>query len=258
LRLHDKVALITGAGRGIGQAMALLFAKEGADVAIGDVDLASAEKTAEAVRQIGRSAIAIKADVGESEDVDRMVDMTIEQLGGLHILVNNAGILDETVPTVESSVERWDQVIKVILRGTYLCCRKAGQWMIKQKAGKVVNIGSIAGVGVIAPRPSYGPAKAAVSHLTRSLALEWAEHKINVNCIIPGYVLTPMVEEVFEKTGTDLATFEQSMLLGRMARPEDIAKAALFLVSEDSEYITGIDLPVDGGWLVQGLYKKSS
>jgi NAD(P)-dependent dehydrogenase (short-subunit alcohol dehydrogenase family) len=252
------VALITGAGRGIGEAMALLFAKKGADIAVSDVDLASAEETADAVVKIGRKAIAVKADVGEPEDVEMMVDRTIKELNGLHILVNNAGILDQTVPTVESSVERWDEVIRVILRGTYLCCRKAGRWMIKQKMGKVVNIGSIAGVGVIAPRPSYGPAKAAVLQLTRCLALEWAEHRINVNCIIPGYVLTDMVKELFEKSGTDVAAFEQTMLFGRMGRPEDIAKAALFLVSDDAEYITGIALPVDGGWLVQGSYKKAS
>ena len=162
MKLQGKVALITGAGRGIGQAMALLFAKEGADIAVNDVDLASAEKTAEQVRQNGQRAIAVKADVSNPDDVNMLVERTISELDGLHILVNNAGILDETAPTTESSIERWDQVISVILRGTYLCCRRAGQWMIQQKTGKVVNIGSIAGFGVIAPRPSYGPAKAGV------------------------------------------------------------------------------------------------
>jgi NAD(P)-dependent dehydrogenase (short-subunit alcohol dehydrogenase family) len=257
MKLEGKVALITGSGRGIGQTMALLFAREGADIAVSDVDLQTAERTAAEIRSIGRKAIAIKADVGEPQEVDRMVDRTLKELGDLHILVNNAGILDEAVPTIDSSVERWDQAVRVILRGTYLCCRSAGRWMVKQRMGKIINIGSIAGVGVIAPRPSYGPAKAGVLQLTRMLALEWAEHHINVNCIIPGYVWTSMVEDLFKKTGTDLAAFEKGLPLGRIARPDDIANAALFLVSDEASYITGVGLPVDGGWMIQGSYKKA-
>jgi NAD(P)-dependent dehydrogenase (short-subunit alcohol dehydrogenase family) len=256
MRLQGKVALITGAGGGIGREIALVFAREGADIAVNDVDIKSAENTVEEIRQIGRSTIAIKADVGSPDEVDKMVDRTIYELHGIHILVNNAAIFDEAVPTIKSSVEHWDKVIRVVLRGTYLCCRRAGQWMINHKMGKIINIGSIAGVAGYAPRPSYGPAKAAVIHLTRSLAIEWAEHNINVNCITPGHVLTPRILEYFKTTQTDMKLIEQRIPLGRFAKPEEIASVALFLASDESNYITGVNLPVDGGWLAYGLYVK--
>jgi NAD(P)-dependent dehydrogenase (short-subunit alcohol dehydrogenase family) len=252
MRLEGKVALITGSGRGIGKAMALTFAREGADIAVNDIILPSAEQTAKEVRALGRKAIAIKADVGTPEEVDTMVDRTISELGGVHILVNNAGILDETVPTIRSSIEHWDEVLRVILRGTYLCCRRAGQWMVEHKTGKIVNIGSIAGIAGFAPRPSYGPAKAAVIYLSRSLAVEWAEYNINVNCITPGFVLTEMVKELFEKTKPDIGALKKRIPLGDLMQPQDIANAALFLVSEEARMITGVTLPVDGGWLAYG------
>jgi NAD(P)-dependent dehydrogenase (short-subunit alcohol dehydrogenase family) len=189
MRLDNKVALITGSGRGIGQTMALLFANEGADIVVNDVDLSSAQKTADQVRQTGRRAVAIRADVGSPEDVDMMVDKTLSELGGLHILVNNAGIVDEAVPTIDSSVEHWDEVMRVILRGTYLCCRRAARWMIEDNGGKIVNISSVAAMTGLAPRPSYVPAKGAVIHLTHTLAVEWAPYNINVNCVVPGFCL---------------------------------------------------------------------
>ena len=256
MRLEGKVALVTGAGRGIGQRMALLFAKEGANIAVNDVDLPSAEKTAGEIRQIGRKAIAIKADVGNPDDVDIMVDKIINELGGVHILVNNAGILDEAVPTTESSVEHWDDVIRVILRGTYLCCRRVGQWMTSHKTGKIVNIASVAAMVGLAPRPSYGPAKAAVIQLTRTLAVEWAPYNINVNCIAPGFCLTPLVEEAFKKANADLALIGKQIPVGRMANPDDIANVAVFLVSDEAKYITGVTLPVDGGWLAYRTLPK--
>lgn len=256
MRLEGKVALITGSGRGIGQTMALLFGREGANIAVNDIDLPSAEKTAEEVRQIGRKAIAIRADIGEPDDVDTMVDKVISELGGVHILVNNAGILDEAVPTIESSVKHWDEVIRVILRGTYLCCRRVGQWMTSHKTGKIVNISSVAAVTGLAPRPSYGPAKAAVIQLTRTLAVEWAPYNINVNCIAPGFCLTPLVEEAFKRANADLTQIGKQIPLGRMARPDDIANAALFLVSDEAKYITGVTLPVDGGWLAYRTLPK--
>ncbi len=257
MRLEGKVALITGSGSGIGREMALVFAGEGADIAVNDIDIASAENTAEQVRKKGRRSIAVKADVSNPDDVDGMVARTIDELGGIHILVNNAGILDESVPTVESSVEHWDKVIGVILRGTYLCCRRAARWMIENKTGRIINISSIAGIRGFAPRPSYGPAKAAVVHLTRCLAVEWAEHNIRVNSITPSFVRTPMVLEVLQLTGTDIKVFESKIPLGRLGEPKDIANAALFLASEEASFITGVNLPVDGGWLAFGMYAKA-
>ncbi|MBN1856187.1 MAG: SDR family oxidoreductase [Dehalococcoidia bacterium] len=250
MRLDGKIALITGAGRGIGRTMALTLANAGADLCINDVNLDAAEETAEEVRALGRKAIAVKADVGDPGEVDAMVTRTIEQLGGIHILVNNAGIIDQGVPTTESAIEKWDEVFRVIVRGTYLCCRRAGQWMVEHRTGKIVNISSVAAFTGLAPRPAYVPAKGAVVDLTHTLAVEWAPYGINVNCIAPGFCLTPMSIEAFKRAGADLDKVGKNVPMGRLAVPQDLADATLFLVSDLSDYITGVTLPVDGGWLV--------
>jgi len=253
MKLDGKVALITGSGRGLGQAMALLFASEGADIAVNDIDPVNAEETAKQITQMGRKAIAIKADVGEPDEVDMMVDRVINELGGIHILINNAGLFDGGVPTIKSSVDVWDRVIKTNLRGTYLCCRRAGQWMINHRTGKIVNMSSIAGIGGFAPRAAYGPAKAAIAYLTRSLAIEWAQYNINVNCIAPGQVMTEMYKEEIERGIINLESRLKRIPLGRLQEPEDIANAALFLISDAARNITGIVLPVDGGWLAYDM-----
>jgi NAD(P)-dependent dehydrogenase (short-subunit alcohol dehydrogenase family) len=246
---EGKAALITGSGRGIGRAMALTFAKAGADICVNDVNLDTAEETAEEIRRLGRKAIAVKADVGDPDEVDAMVGRTIVELGGVHILVNNAGIVDQAVPTIESDVGRWDEVFRVIVRGTYLCCRSAGKWMVENRTGKVVNISSVAALTGLAPRPAYVPAKGAVIDLTHTLAVEWAPYGINVNCICPGFTLTPLSQEAFRRAGADLAKVGQNVPMGRLAEPQDIADATLFLASEQARYICGAVLPVDGGWL---------
>jgi NAD(P)-dependent dehydrogenase (short-subunit alcohol dehydrogenase family) len=246
---EGKAALITGSGRGIGRAMALTFAKAGADICVNDVNLDAAEETAEEIRRLGRKAIAVKADVGDPDEVDAMVGRTIVELGGVHILVNNAGIVDQAVPTIESDVARWDEVFRVIVRGTYLCCRSAGKWMVENRTGKVVNISSVAALTGLAPRPAYVPAKGAIIDLTHTLAVEWAPYGINVNCICPGFTLTPLSQEAFRRAGADLAKVGQNVPMGRLAEPQDIADATLFLASEQARYICGAVLPVDGGWL---------
>jgi 3-oxoacyl-[acyl-carrier protein] reductase len=253
MKLEGKVALITGAGRGIGRELALCFAKEGADISVSDIDFPSVEETAEEVRKFGQNAIATRADVGDPNDVDNMVNCTLKELGGVHILINNAGILEEGAPIIDSSIERWDNVIRIMLRGTYLCCRRAGQWMVEHKTGKVINLGSVMGLAtLLVPRSSYPAAKAGIIHLTRYLASEWAKYNINVNCIAPGYIFTPMTEDMLKKTNQEdkIKELLKRVPLGYVGRPEDIANAALFLVSDEARYITGVTLPVDGGWLV--------
>lgn len=253
MKLAGKVALITGAGRGIGRATARLFAREGADIAIGDIDLSAAEETAGEVREIGRRAIAIKADVAEAKDVDVMVDSVLSNLGGIHVLVNNAGNAPEAVPTIESSIEHWDRVVAVHLRGAYLCSRRAGQWMVAHKTGAIVNIGSVAGAGGGFPVVgSYGAAKSGVVHLTRHLAVEWGKDNIRVNCIIVGFILSGFTEENVKKGDINEVAFKKRIPLGRIGKPDEIARTALFLVSDDASYITGAALPVDGGWLSYG------
>jgi 3-oxoacyl-[acyl-carrier protein] reductase len=248
MRLTGKVALITGAGSGIGRATALLFAKEGADIAVNDINLAGAQETAEAIAKEGRKGVALKADVADEKEVIAMVDRIIKEFGRIDILINNAGI-GGGGPLLGSSVEAWDRVMSVILRGTYLCSREAGRWMSKNNSGKVINISSIAALRARANMTAYASAKAGIINLTRVMALEWAPYRINVNCIIPGGINTPMTRAHVSTLTPEV--IKELIPLGRIGEPEDIAKAALFLVSDDASFITGIALPVDGGELTR-------
>ncbi len=248
MKLEGKVALITGSGSGIGRATALLFAKEGADIVVNDINLSSAEQTAQAVRQVGRKALPIKADVADEKEVVAMVDKAVREMGGIHILMNNAGI-GGGGSVLESSVETWDRINSVILRGAFLCCREAGRWMTGQKSGKIINISSIAALRCRNNMSAYASAKAGIISFTRELALEWAPYHINVNCIIPGGINTPMTRAHVSTLTPEV--IKELIPWGRIGEPEDIAKAALFLASEDADFITGIALPVDGGELTR-------
>ena len=250
MKLEGKVALVTGAGSGMGEGISLMFAGEGADIAVNDIDLAAAEKTASAVRKMGRRAIAIKADVAEAAEVEAMVARTIEELGGVHILINSAGF-SAGGTVLEESLENWDRNINVMLRGPYLCAKYAGRWMAAHKTGKVVNISSITAMGGSPGMGAYIVAKAGVNALTRVLAMEWSKLGINVNCIAPGIIDTPMTQNTIAKRFTPERLAEY-VPLGRMGTAEDIAKAALFLVSDDSSFITGSTIPLDGGTLNAG------
>ncbi len=252
MKLEGKVALVTGAGAGIGEAIALLFAGEGADIAVNDIDLASAERTAAAVKKKGRRALAVIADVAKEDEVDAMVERIIAELGGVDILVNNAGIGDVHGPLLEAQTpEKWDWVVNVILRGTYLCSRRVGRWMAEQKSGKIVNISSVAGTKGVPTMAGYGAAKAGVINLTQSLAVDWGRYNINVNSIAPGLIDTPLTRRTVLKWATPEQINERNPL-GRMGEAVEIAQAALFLVSDEAAYITGVILPVDGGMSARG------
>lgn len=250
MKLEGKVALITGAGSGMGEAISLLFAAEGADIAANDIIPEAAERTASAVRKLGRRSIAIRADVAEVTEVAAMVARTIEELGGIHILVNSAGFAAGGT-VLEESLENWDRNINVMLRGPYLCCKYAGRWMSAHKTGKVINISSIASMGGGPGMGAYIVAKAGLNALTRVLAMEWSKSGINVNCIAPGLIDTPMTQRSIAHlfTPEKLADY---VPLGRMGTAGDIARTALFLASEDSSYITGTTIPLDGGVLNAG------
>ncbi len=254
MKLNGKVALITGGGQGIGQAIALVFAQEGADVAVNALHLSTAEDTAAKVRKLGRKAVAIETDVAEIKNVDRMVDRTLDELGRIDILVNAAGSRPEIVPTIKQSLEQFDLVIKSHLRGTYLCCRQVARWMLEHGGGKIVNISSVAGINAHPMRTGYGSAKAGIIHLTKTLAVEWANQNINVNCIAPGFIMTPRIEWRVREGMMDLEAIEKRVPMGRLGEPKDIGYAALFLVSDEAKYITGINLLVDGGWVAYGYY----
>jgi len=250
MKLEGKVALVTGAGSGMGEAISLMFADEGADIAVNDIDQAAAEKTANAVREKGRKAIAVKADVSEAAEVEAMVTRTINELGGIHILVNSAGFSSGGT-VLDESLENWDRNVNVMLRGPYLCAKYAGRWMTEHKTGKVVNISSIAATGGIPGMGAYIVSKAGVNALTRVLAMEWSQFGININCIAPGLIDTPMTRNsLFKRYKPE--DLEARVPLKRMGTAEDIARAALFLASEDSSYITGSTIPLDGGTLNAG------
>jgi len=256
LRLKGKVALITGAGTGIGQATAILFAKEGADIAVANLELPEAAETTEAIRKIGRRVVAIAADISKHDEIYVMVDKAINEFGGVNILVNNAGL--PAVPVANAFeikgkyIESWDRVFEINVRATFLCSQRVGQWMTTHGGGKITNVASQTGIAGVPYVNAYGPSKAAVINITRSLAVEWAKYNINVNCVAPCWTRTRRLEKAIEKGVVSLAEIRKRCPMGRPAEPEDVAKAILFLASDDASFITGITLPVDGGWLAYG------
>jgi NAD(P)-dependent dehydrogenase (short-subunit alcohol dehydrogenase family) len=256
LRLKGRVALITGAGTGIGQATAILFAKEGADIVVANLELPEAEETAEAIRRVGRRAVAIAGDISNPEEIYAMVERAIDEFGGINILVNNAGV--PAIPVRNAFeikgkyIEAWDEVFEINVRATFLCCQRVGQWMTTHGGGKIVNVASQTGIAGVPYVNAYGPSKAAVINMTRSLAVEWAKYKINVNCVAPCWTRTRRLEKAIEKGVVSLAEIQKRCPMGRPAEPGDVAKAVLFLASDDASFITGITLPVDGGWLAYG------
>jgi len=244
--LKDKVAIVTGGGTGIGRGIAIEFAKVGADVVVASRKLENLEKVTAGIRGLGRRALAIATDVRKPDDVDNMVQKTMEQFGRIDILVNNAGA-SFNCPLENMTPGGWDVVINIDLRGVFLCSRAAGKVMIQQKKGKIVNISSMAGVWGSPMMAHYGAAKAGVINFTRSLAAEWAKHNIYVNCIAPGPILTEGYLGVRTAGGLAVELPPGSNALNRWGRPEEIAYAAIFLASEASSFMTGQTICVDGG-----------
>lgn len=251
MELLNQVAVVTGGAMGIGKAIALALAKEGADVAIPDLKFAEAKETAAEIQSLGRKAVPIEADLSSAADVDRVFEQTTKDFGKIDILINNAGITHPTVSILDLDLEYVDKVYTINFKGVYLCSRQAGQVMVKQKRGCIINISSIAGVASL-PLVVYGPMKSAVIMLTQILARDWAKFNVRVNSIAPGYILTPLIEKVIEKRQRDPELLIKRIPVGKIIEPEEVANAALFLASNRARYITGITLPVDGGWLSDG------
>jgi NAD(P)-dependent dehydrogenase (short-subunit alcohol dehydrogenase family) len=250
MKLSDKVALITGAGSGIGRATARLFAQEGAKIAVADVNPDDGQRTVSEITQSGGDAIFVEADVSRAESVEAMVQKTVAGFGGLDILYNNAGIFPRPVPTHELSEELWNRVIATNLTGVWLGCKYATPELIKRGGGAIVNTASLAGLRARAYQAPYVASKGAVIMLTKTLALELAPHNIRVNCVCPGGTDTPMLrpphltdEQVAERRPAAL----RHLPMQRMAQPEEIAAAVLYLVSADASYVNGHALVVDGG-----------
>ena len=243
MKLVGKVALVTGAAQGIGKAVALLLARNGADMVVSDINLEKAEETAKEVQTLGRKALAIKVDVAKLGDVEKMVEGILAQFGKVDILVNNAGIARDKL-ILRMTEEDWDAVLNINLKGTFNCTKAVVRHMSKQKSGKIVNIASVVGEMGNAGQGNYAASKAGVIGFTKTIAREFAQRGINVNAIAPGYIETPMTDALPEKAKEEL---KRLIPMDRLGRPEDVAEAVLFLVSEASSYITGQVLNVNGG-----------
>jgi len=247
MRLEGQVAIVTGASQGIGQAIAITLAKEGAAVIVNGRNIESIKKVADEVKSLGGQAQPVKADVSNSKEVSKLVEQTLDKFQKIDILVNNAGV-NKLVPTLELTENQWYNIIDINLKSQFLCSQAVAKQMIKQKRGKIVNIASI-GAHIGTPgQAAYAASKAGIVQLTKVLAVEWGKYNINVNAVSPGMTMTAMMEALI-KERPDFIEGIKRIPLGRPARPEDIANVVLFLVSSESDYITGQELIVDGGTL---------
>lgn len=245
MKLERVTSIVTGGGRGIGRAISLSLAREGADVAIVVLrDLRSAEETASEVRQAGRKALVVQADITEKGSVDLMVNRVLEAFGKIDLLVNNAGMAGRA-PLAEISIETWDRVVAVNLKGVFLCSVAVAKEMIKRKEGNIINLAGASAHRCYAFGGAFGPSKAAVINLTKQMAVEWAKYNIRVNGVSPGPIQTVETEE--RLNDQELRQRIAKIPLGRIGKSEDVARAVVFLASEDSSYMTGQMLIVDGG-----------
>jgi NAD(P)-dependent dehydrogenase (short-subunit alcohol dehydrogenase family) len=254
-KLVGRVAIVTGGGSGIGRASAELFASEGATVAVFDLRADAAEETAAKLVAEGAEAHAFGVDVTDSRQVSDAVDQVVHAWGRLDVLFNNAGIDDGHKSILDANEAEWDRVFAVNVKGTFICSRASAPHLSSSGSGAIVNQASVAGLVGIRNLAAYSAAKGAVISLTRSMAVDLAP-RVRVNAICPGTVVTPMIESLLLTRGegdreAGLAQTVAKYPLGRLGRPEEIARVALFLVSEDSSFLTGCIMPADGGMTVQ-------
>lgn len=250
--LHGEVAIVTGAGRGFGRVFAIALAKAGADIVLVSRTVAELDITANEVRQIGRDALPVVADVTDEEQVQNVVDSVLNRCGKIDILVNNAGTGRTHLPIQDTRLDQWEFVMKTNVTSMFLCSRAVGREMIKRRKGRIVNVASMS--GYIINRGVHGGAydcsKAAVVALTKVLASEWAQYGINVNAIAPGYFNTEMNREFFQSNPSFYKDIQEWTPLRRVGEPEELTGVILFLASRASEFMTGATVLVDGGYTV--------
>ena len=247
--LTGKVAVVTGAGRGIGSHIALTLAKYGADLVLCSRTVSELENVAQEARTFGRKVLINQADLTIVSDINKMVEEANKAYGHLDILVNNAGI---NIPQKAEEVteEAWDKIHNINLRGLFFCAQAVGKIMIQQKKGKIINISSQAGSVGLLQRAAYCSSKGGVNLLTKVLAIEWAQYNINVNAIAPTFIETPFTKPMFEKEGFREYVLE-NIPLGRVGEPADVVGAVIYLASSVSGLVTGHILLIDGGWTAQ-------
>jgi len=246
--LEGQVGIVTGGGQGLGKVFCHAFAEAGADVVVAEINPETSPQTAEEAKRKGRRALFVETDVSDRASVQQMVDRTLAELGQIDFLMNNAGItMWEEVEEV--SEKDWRAVLDVNLNGVFFCSQAVGQHMIERGRGRIINIASMSGLIVNRPQgqASYNTSKAAVIHLTKSLAAEWARHNIRVNAIAPGYMATPMAQPFFDDPEYG-GVWIEAIPMKRPGEPEELGPAAVFLASEASSYVTGAVLVVDGGF----------
>jgi 3-oxoacyl-[acyl-carrier protein] reductase len=255
-KLDNKVALVTGAARGIGREIALTLAREGADVVANALHAPNLEKLRADIQELGRTVKAVTADVSKKSDVERMVAIAMETFGQIDILVCNAGIT-RFAPFLEMTEEEWDAVMDVDLKGTFLCGQAVGKHMVSRTYGKIINISSTSGLGARNhTMANYAAAKAGAINLSRVMALALGEHGINVNAVAPGVIETEMglTRRTPEQYAAYLELYKQQTALHRVGQAQDIANAVLFLASDESSFMTGQVIVCDGG-LKDGLLR---
>jgi NAD(P)-dependent dehydrogenase (short-subunit alcohol dehydrogenase family) len=250
-RVQDKVALITGGGSGIGRATCMVFAREGARVVVADYNAEGGERTVRMIKDAGGTAIFHAADVSKPKDVEALVNKTVETYGRLDCAFNNAGIEGEVASTPECTLENWHRVISINLDGVFYCMKYEIAQMIKQGGGSIVNTSSAAGLIGLPGASAYVAAKHGVAGLTKTAALEFAKSNIRVNAVCPGFIRTPMVERVIDRGTFDEKRMIESEPINRMGRPEEIGEAVVWLCSDAASFVTGVPMPVDGGYIAQ-------
>jgi NAD(P)-dependent dehydrogenase (short-subunit alcohol dehydrogenase family) len=249
MRLKNKIAIVTGAGSGIGRAIALAFIKKGAKMVVADWAEQGGRETVEKIHKVSEEAVFVKTDVSKADDIDKMVKICLDKFGRVDILVNNAGIFKFS-PLHEMSEEDWNQVLDVDLKSVFLGSKRVIPEMLKQGKGKIISIASIAGMVGFDKIGAYCAAKGGIIALTKEMALEYAPKKINVNCVAPGIIKTAMTKDMLANPATK-QFLEASTLYPRLGKPEDIAQATLYLASEESDFVNGEVLVVDGGWMAK-------
>ena len=244
---NSRVALVTGAGSGIGRATALAFARDGWDVVVSDMNEEHNDETARHIQRMGHNVLAETADISRPADLERLFEDTRAAFGRLDAACNNAGIEGDQAPTADCTIDNWDRVLSVNLKGTWLCMKHEIPLMLESGGGSIVNVASVAGMVGFAGMPAYVASKHGMNGLTKTAALDYATENIRVNAVCPGAIETPMIDRFTDGEAEGREQLEAMHPVGRMGTPDEVADAIIWLCSEEASFVTGHIMPIDGG-----------